>query len=76
MEPGPDAAGRLRDAVAQAKASDRTTLIHIDSDPLVYAPDGDGWWDVPVAEESTLASTRAARERYEEQRTLQRPLLG
>lgn len=76
VAPGPDAIDRLRAAMAEAKASDRSTLIHIDSDPLVYAPDGEGWWDVPVAEASTLPGTRAARERYEEQRTLQRPLLG
>lgn len=76
VEPGPDAMGRLRAAVSKAKASDRATLIHVDSDPLVYGPDGDGWWDVPVAEVSTLDSTRAARETYERQRTRQRPLLG
>ena len=51
-------------------------MIHINSDPLVYAPDGEGWWDVPVAEVSTLDSTRRAREEYVEQRARQRPLLG
>lgn len=76
VERGADPIGRLRSALARAKASDRTTLIHIESDPLVYAPDGEGWWDVPVAETSTLPSTAAARERYEEERVRQRPLLG
>jgi len=42
----------------------------------VYAPDGEGWWDVPVAEVSTLDSTRRAREEYLEQRARRRPLLG
>ena len=57
-------------------ASDRSTLIHIESDPLIYAPDGEGWWDVPVPEVSTLASTQRARDEYLEQRAAQRPLLG
>lgn len=76
VAPGADAIDRLRTAVASAKASDRTTLIHIDSDPLDYSPDGEGWWDVPVAQASTLASTQEARERYEMARAQQRPLLG
>jgi len=76
VTPGHDAIEQLRDALAAAKASDRSTLIHINSDPLDYSPDGEGWWDVPVAEASTLSSTQAARSRYEEARTRQRPLLG
>ncbi|MDL9977926.1 3D-(3,5/4)-trihydroxycyclohexane-1,2-dione acylhydrolase (decyclizing) [Microbacterium sp. ASV49] len=76
IEPGPDAAARLGAAIATAKASQHATVIHIESDPLVYAPDGEGWWDVPVAEVSELASTRAARAEYEGQVVAQRPLLG
>ncbi|CAM5475010.1 3D-(3,5/4)-trihydroxycyclohexane-1,2-dione acylhydrolase (decyclizing) [Leifsonia shinshuensis] len=76
VAPGPDAAARLEDAVRTAKASSTSTLIHIDSDPFVYAPDGEGWWDVPVAEVSDLESTRTARSAYLEQRQRQRPLLG
>ncbi|ROQ64840.1 3D-(3,5/4)-trihydroxycyclohexane-1,2-dione acylhydrolase (decyclizing) [Rathayibacter sp. PhB152] len=66
----------LRAAMAAAKASDRTTLIHINSDPLLYAPSGEGWWDVPVAEVSELPSTRRAFEEYTRQRAAQKPLLG
>ena len=76
VEPGPLAIIELKDALAQAKASDRSTFIHINSDPLIYAPDGAGWWDVPVAEVSTLEATQHARAEYEEQVTAQRPLLG
>ena len=76
VEPGADVARRLAEAMATAKASDRTTVIHVQSDPLVYGPDGLGWWDVPVAEVSDLDSTRRARAEYEQQRVLQRPLLG
>jgi 3D-(3,5/4)-trihydroxycyclohexane-1,2-dione acylhydrolase (decyclizing) len=76
VEPSPDVIADLTAAVARAKASDTSTLIHINSDPLLFAPDGGGWWDVPVAEVSTLESTQRAREEYEEGRTKQRPLLG
>jgi 3D-(3,5/4)-trihydroxycyclohexane-1,2-dione acylhydrolase (decyclizing) len=76
VAPGPDAAGRLSSAVLAAKAADRTTVIHVETDPLVEAPDGEGWWDVPVAGTADLASTRQARERYERDRARQRPLLG
>lgn len=76
VQPGASAIDDLKAAVAQAKASDRSTVIHINSDPLIYAPDGAGWWDVPVAEVSTLESTQRARREYEEQRVTQRPLLG
>jgi 3D-(3,5/4)-trihydroxycyclohexane-1,2-dione acylhydrolase (decyclizing) len=76
VTPGPDVTRRLADAVAQAKASTTTTVIHVTSDPLVYGPDGSGWWDVPVAEVSELESTRKARSEYVEQRAAQRPLLG
>ncbi|MFC0680500.1 3D-(3,5/4)-trihydroxycyclohexane-1,2-dione acylhydrolase (decyclizing) [Lysobacter korlensis] len=76
IAPGTDALDRLSDAVAAAKASETSTLIHIESDPLQYAPDGEGWWDVPVAQVSTLDSTQRARREYERQRAAQRPLLG
>lgn len=72
----PGAAEALREAVTAAKASPRSTVIHINSDPLVYAPDGEGWWDVPVAEVSELESTQRARADYEERVRAQRPLLG
>lgn len=76
ITPGVDAVARLRDAVTAAKESDRSTLIHIESDPFVYAPDGEGWWDVPVAEVSEMESTQLARGEYLKQHTRQRPLLG
>ncbi|GAA2179395.1 3D-(3,5/4)-trihydroxycyclohexane-1,2-dione acylhydrolase (decyclizing) [Leucobacter tardus] len=76
VEPSERAIIDLREAVTTAKASDRSTLIHINSDPLIYAPDGAGWWDVPVPQVSTLESTQRARDEYEEQVASQRPLLG
>ncbi len=76
VQPGPESIEDLKAALRQAKANDHTTLVHINSDPLVYAPEGDGWWDVPVAQTSTLPSTQAARAEYEQQVATQRPLLG
>lgn len=76
VEPGPNSIEDLKAAVRQAKANDHTTLVHINSDPLVYAPEGNGWWDVPVAQTSTLPSTQSARAEYEQQVAAQRPLLG
>ena len=76
VEPGADAIADLGAAIRTAKASDRATFIHINSDPLVYAPDGAGWWDVPVPETSTLPATQRARAAYEEQVAAQKPLLG
>ncbi len=76
VEPGPTARDQLVAAVRAAKAVDGPTLIHVTSDPLVYAPDGEGWWEVPVAEVSTLETTTRAREAYEQQRQVRRPLLG
>lgn len=76
VQPGPDSIEDLKAALRQAKANDHTTLVHINSDPLVYAPEGDGWWDVPVAQTSTLSSTQTARTEYEQQVAAQRPLLG
>ena len=76
IHPGAEAIDQLGAAVREAKASDRPTLIHINSDPYVYAPEGEGWWDVPVAQTAELDSTRQAYAEYREQRAKQRPLLG
>ena len=69
-------AAEFADAVKVAKASDRTTVIHVETDPLIYAPDSHSWWDVPVSEESTLDSTREAYQRYADWKKVQRPLIN
>jgi len=76
VEPSPNALADLADAVVAAKAGDKATLIHINSDPLLYAPDGEGWWDVPVAEVSTLESTQKARTEYLEIQKSQKHHIG
>jgi len=63
------------DAVKVAKASDRTTVIHVETDPMIFAPDSESWWDVPVSETSTLESTQSAYQRYADWKKIQRPLI-
>ncbi len=68
-------ADELRSALAEAKASDRATVVHVETDPHIDAPDSDAWWDVPVAEVSALHTTREARTQYEQRKFAQRHYL-
>jgi 3D-(3,5/4)-trihydroxycyclohexane-1,2-dione acylhydrolase (decyclizing) len=62
-------------ALRRAVASDRTTVVQIETDPYVGAPDSEAWWDVPVAEVAALESTRSARAAYERDKATQKPFL-
>jgi 3D-(3,5/4)-trihydroxycyclohexane-1,2-dione acylhydrolase (decyclizing) len=62
----------LEKALAEAQAADVTTVVHVETDPLVPAPDSPAWWDVPVAEVSSLSSTQEARTTYERHKQSQR----
>jgi 3D-(3,5/4)-trihydroxycyclohexane-1,2-dione acylhydrolase (decyclizing) len=62
----------LRTALDAAKASDRTTVIHVVTDPHAPAPEAGAWWDVPVAQVATDAATDAARAAYEAGRKARR----
>jgi 3D-(3,5/4)-trihydroxycyclohexane-1,2-dione acylhydrolase (decyclizing) len=66
----------LKGALAEAKDAAGPVVVHIETDPMVPAPDSEAWWDVPVAEVSGLEETRRAREAYEAAKPAQRPLLG
>ena len=66
----------LNAALAAAKHAAGPVVVHIETDPMVPAPDSEAWWDVPVAEVSGLEETRRAREAYEAAKPAQRPLLG
>jgi 3D-(3,5/4)-trihydroxycyclohexane-1,2-dione acylhydrolase (decyclizing) len=65
----------FRAALQKAAAADHTTVVYVETDPLVPAPSSAAWWDVPVAEVSTVDSTRTARGAYEADRRAQRPYL-
>jgi 3D-(3,5/4)-trihydroxycyclohexane-1,2-dione acylhydrolase (decyclizing) len=62
----------LRDALKVARANTATTVVHIETDPLVAAPDSASWWDVPVAEVAARDAARVALKRYESEHTIQR----
>jgi 3D-(3,5/4)-trihydroxycyclohexane-1,2-dione acylhydrolase (decyclizing) len=47
-------------------------VIHVNTDPTIYAPDSRAWWDVPVSEVADLESTRDAYGRYQGHRAGQR----
>jgi 3D-(3,5/4)-trihydroxycyclohexane-1,2-dione acylhydrolase (decyclizing) len=55
----------LTQALKQARDADKLTVVHIETDPLSPVPSSESWWDVPVAEVSTLDSTRTARTDYD-----------
>ena len=65
----------LEAALRKAKASDRATVVHVETDPLVDAPSSESWWDVPVSAVSELESTRTARAEYDRWKAVQRPYL-
>ncbi|TGQ81203.1 3D-(3,5/4)-trihydroxycyclohexane-1,2-dione acylhydrolase (decyclizing) [Mesorhizobium sp. M8A.F.Ca.ET.207.01.1.1] len=61
----------LETALAQAKKNDRTTVLVIDTDPLVSTDAGGHWWDVAVPEVSVRPQVNAARKAYDEKRQMQ-----
>ena len=62
----------LETALARAKDNSRTTVIVIDTDPLISTEAGGHWWDVAVPEVSPRKEVNAAREAYEKNTRLQR----
>ena len=52
-------------ALERAKASDRTYVVVIDTDPAISTEAGGAWWDVAVPEVSGRPEVRAARAAYE-----------
>lgn len=62
----------LETALAQAKKNTRTTVLVIDTDPLVSTEAGGSWWDVAVPEVSTRPQVNAARRAYDEKRQMQK----
>ncbi|WP_137151615.1 3D-(3,5/4)-trihydroxycyclohexane-1,2-dione acylhydrolase (decyclizing) [Devosia sp. FKR38] len=54
----------LETALQETEANDRTTVIVIDTDPLVTTDAGGHWWDVAVPEVSDRPQVNAAREAY------------
>ncbi len=59
-------------ALERAVAAKETSVVVIETDRTKSTQAGGTWWDVPVAEVSTSAKTRAAREKYVEARKAQK----
>jgi 3D-(3,5/4)-trihydroxycyclohexane-1,2-dione acylhydrolase (decyclizing) len=66
----------LRGALAEARAADRTTVIVVECDPGRGVGSYESWWDVPVAEVSTMPAVEQARAGYERERARARSFPG
>ncbi len=62
----PEGKEGLLKALDEAKTYDRTTVIAVDVDREIRVPGYESWWDVPIAEVSTVEEVQAARKEYEE----------
>jgi 3D-(3,5/4)-trihydroxycyclohexane-1,2-dione acylhydrolase (decyclizing) len=65
----------FRTALIKAKESERTTVVHIETDPLAPVPSSESWWDVPVSQVAALDTTRQAFAHYTESKRRQRQYL-
>lgn len=56
----------LEAAITMAKEREEPgpVVIHVNTDPLINAPDSESWWDVPVSQTAELDSTAQAYQRY------------
>jgi 3D-(3,5/4)-trihydroxycyclohexane-1,2-dione acylhydrolase (decyclizing) len=66
----------LEEALAAARAGDRTTVIVVETDREQRVGGTDAWWDVAVAEVSEQESVRKARGEYDTARRRQRWFFG
>lgn len=56
--------GELEDAVRQAKAADRTTVIHIDIHPTDWTGNDNSWWECGTPEVSERETVKTARSEH------------
>ena len=59
-------------ALQQARQVEHTTVIVVPADREVRVPGYDSWWDVAVAEVSSMESVQQARAQYEQARKKER----
>ena len=62
----------VRAALATAKASDRTTVVYVETDRYAGVGGAETWWEVPIAEVSTSDTVKAARDEWAEQVSAER----
>ncbi len=63
----PETLAELQDAIAEAAAFRGVAVIVVECDREARVPGYESWWDVPVAEVSTMPEVQAARAAFEEQ---------
>jgi 3D-(3,5/4)-trihydroxycyclohexane-1,2-dione acylhydrolase (decyclizing) len=63
---------QLESALRTARGLTETVVVHVETDRSVRVGSYESWWDVPVAEVSTLESVRQARNEYDALRARQR----
>lgn len=71
-------ASTIADLVAgldEAKNHDKTTVVYIETDVYRNVPGYNAWWEVPVAEVSTVPAVQEARSQYEQDKKRQRYFL-
>ncbi len=66
----------VRDALEQAKASDKTTVVYVETDRYAGVGGAEVWWDVPIAEVSESETVQAARAEWEEMVEMERYYLN
>ena len=59
--------------LVKAKRTNETTVLVIDTDPMLATGDGGHWWDVSVPEVSERNAVDVARRNYDKARVQQRP---
>ncbi len=62
-------------ALKTVQMTDRTSVIYIQNDRYVGVPNYEGWWDVPIAEVSTMPSVQTQRAQWEKEREQERYFL-
>src|SRR6266700_228120 len=63
------------EALKTVQTTDRTSVIYIQDDRYVGIPGYEGWWDVPIAEVSTLPPVQDARAEWATMRAQERYFL-
>ena len=59
-------------ALERSRSNTRSTLIQIDTDPMLSTDAGGNWWDVAIPEVSSRPTVVAARKKYMKARKAQR----
>jgi 3D-(3,5/4)-trihydroxycyclohexane-1,2-dione acylhydrolase (decyclizing) len=71
----PDSIASFKEALIMAKKADHTSVIVIETDREVRVPGYESWWDVAIAETSTMPEVQNARAEYEKKQKTERYFL-